>query len=99
MSDASLIIPGLIQVGAHDEKKGGALVQIGSAVGWTMPRGIATWRREVSVVLKEDLTPALLKDLGVVLPEEQGEAASVTRARRAAASCSLVAIEGPIADQ
>ena len=99
MSDASLIIPGLIQVGAYDDKKRASLVLIGSAVGWTMPRGINTWRREVSVVNKGDLTPDSLSELGVVLPEQQGEPASVGRARRAAEACSLVAVEGPIAEQ
>ena len=58
MTDAALIIPGVIHVAIDASAKGsGALVQIGPAVGWTMSRGVNTWTRELSVVAKEDLTP------------------------------------------
>src|SRR5258706_3362997 len=99
MSDASLIVPGLIHVGSHEGQDGAALVLVGAAVGWTMPKGIHTWRRELSVVLKEDLNPAVCSALGVVLPEAQGDDQSVPRARKAAQVCNLVAVEGEIADQ
>src|SRR5437762_3129152 len=98
MSDASLIVPGLIHVGGH-EGQDGALVQVGAAVGWTMPKGIHTWRRELSVVLKEDLNAGLCSALGVVLPEAQGDEQSVPRARKAAQICSLVAVEGEIIEK
>src|SRR5882672_9137894 len=99
MSEASLIVPGLIHVGGHEGLDGAALVQVGAAVGWTMPKGIHTWRRELSVVLKEDLNPALCSALGVVLPEAQGDEQSVPRARKAAQICNLVAVEGEIAEK
>jgi hypothetical protein len=98
MSDASLIVPGVIHVGGH-ERQDGALVQVGAAVGWTMPKGIQTWRRELSVVLKEDLNPALCSSLGVVLPEAQGDDQSVPRARKAAQACNLVAVEGDLVEK
>ncbi len=100
MSDASLIIPGVIHVGTDESSRGiGAPAQVGLAVGWTMPRGVHTWSRELSVVIKEEVTPALQRELGVVLPEEQGDPEVVPRARRAAQSCNLVAVDGEIADQ
>ncbi len=100
MTDASLIIPGLIHVGADESGKGtGAPAQIGVAVGWTMPRGVHTWSRELSVVIKEEITPALQRELGVVLPEEQGDPEVVPRARHAAQACNVVAVDGEIVDQ
>jgi hypothetical protein len=64
-----------------------------------MPKGIHTWRRELSVVLKEDLNPALCSSLGVVLPEAQGDDQSVPRARKAAQVCNLVAVEGDLIEK
>jgi len=100
MTDAALIIPGVIHVGSDASGKGVAgLVQMGPAVGWTMSRGVNTWSRELSVVVKEDLTPALRKELNVVLPEEQGDPDVVPRACRAAKACKLVAVEPPVVEQ
>jgi hypothetical protein len=99
MSDASLIVPGLVHVGGREGQAAGALVQVGAAAGWTMPKGIHSWRRELSVALKADLNPALCASLGVVLPESQGDDQSVPRARKAAQACSLVAVEGELADK
>jgi hypothetical protein len=99
MSDATLTIPGLIFVGAESTGKDNAVVHLGSAVGWTIPRGVHTWSRELSVVMKEDLKPELLRELGVVLPEDQGDPEVVPRARRAAQACKVVAVEGDLADR
>src|SRR5258705_354609 len=99
MSDATLTIPGLIFVGAEGAGRDHAVVHLGAAVGWTIPRGVHTWSRELSVVMKDDLTPALRRELGVVLPEEQGDPEVVPRARRAAQACKVVAVEGPLAEQ
>jgi hypothetical protein len=99
MSDATLTIPGLIFVGAEGAGKDAAVVHLGAAVGWTIPRGVHTWSRELSVVLKEALTPELRRELGVVLPEEQGDPELVPRARRAAQACKVVAVERPLSDQ
>jgi hypothetical protein len=98
MSDASLIVPGLVHVGVENPSRPGALVQMGTAVGWTIARGIATWRRELTVVLREEITADLVGQLGVVLPEQQGEPHLVPRATRAARASKLVAVEGGIAD-
>ena len=70
MTDATLTIPGLLFIGAESADKDAAVVRLGPAVGWTIPRGINTWSRELTVVMKQDLTPELRKQLGVVLPEE-----------------------------
>src|SRR5260221_8118977 len=99
MSDATLTIPGLIFIGAEAPGKGAAIVQLGPAVGWTIPRGINSWSRELSVVLKQDITPDLQRGLGVVLPEQQGDPELVPKSRLAAQACKVVAVEGPILDQ
>src|SRR5260221_4668734 len=99
MSDATLTIPGLIFIGAEAPGKGAAIVQLGPAAGWTIPRGINSWSRELSVVLKQDLTPDLLRGLGVVLPERQADPELAPKARLAAQACNMVAVEGPIVDQ
>jgi hypothetical protein len=99
MSEATLTIPGLIFVGAEGAGKDAAVVHLGAAVGWTIPRGVHTWSRELSVVLKEALTPELRRELGVALPEEQGDPELVPRARRAAQACKVVAVERPLSDQ
>jgi hypothetical protein len=99
MSDATLTLPGLLFIGAEAPGKGAAIVQLGAAAGWTTPRGINSWSRELSVVLKPDLTAELQKELGVVLPEQQGDPELVPKARLAAQACKVVAVEGPIVDQ
>src|SRR5579859_7172854 len=99
MTDATLIIPGVLFVGAESADKDTAVVQLGTAVGWTIPRGVATWSRELSVVTKQDLTPEISKELGVVLPEDQGDADVVPRARRAAQACKLVAIDRALSEK
>src|SRR5439155_22298823 len=99
MSDATLTIPGLVFVGAPGAGKDTAVVQLGAAVGWTIPRGVHTWTRELSVVTKDDLTPELRRQLGVVLPEEQGDPELVPRAQSAAKACKIVAVERPLSDQ
>src|SRR5258708_11002104 len=99
MTDATLTIPGLLFIGAESADKDAAVVHLGPAVGWTIPRGVATWSRELTVVMKQDLTPELRKELGVVLPEEQGDAEVVPRARRAAQACKLVAVERTLSEQ
>jgi len=98
MTDATLTIPGLVFIGAEGAKDA-AVVQIGPAVGWTIPKGIHTWSRELSVVVKEDLTPELQRELGVVLPEQQGDPELVPRARKAAQASKLVAVEQPLSDK
>jgi hypothetical protein len=99
MSEATLTIPGLIFVGAEGAGKDNAVVHMGAAVGWTIPRGVHTWSRELSVVLKDQLTPELRRELGVLLPEEQGDPELVPRARSAAQACKIVAVERPLSDQ
>ena len=99
MSDASLIIPGLIQVGAYDDKNGLRSFRSEAPSVGRCPaastRGDARSRSSTRVT-----SPRIsLNELGVVLPEQQGEPAAVARARRAAEACSLVAVEGPIAEQ
>jgi hypothetical protein len=99
MTDVTLTIPGLVFIGAEGAGKDAAVVQIGSAVGWTIPKGVHTWSRELSVVVKEDITPDLQKELGVVLPEQQGDPEFVPRARKAAQASKLVAVEQPLSDK
>jgi hypothetical protein len=99
MSDASLIVPGLVHVGGEiPGRPADGVVQTGPHVGWTNARGIHTWRRELTVVLKEEVTADLAGALGVVLPEQQGEPNMVPRAIRAARASKLLAVEGSIAD-
>jgi hypothetical protein len=98
MTDATLTIPGLVFIGAEGAKDT-AVVQIGPAVGWTIPKGVHSWSRELSVVVKEDVTPDLQKELGVVLPEQQGDPELVPRARKAAQASKLVAVEQPLSDK
>jgi hypothetical protein len=99
MTDATLIIPGVLFIGAESSDKDTAVVQLGTAVGWTIPRGVSTWSRELTVVMKQDVTPELRKELGVLLPEDQGDADVVPRARRAAQACKLVAIERALTEK
>src|SRR5690348_3032695 len=99
MSDATLTIPGLIFVGTEGAGRDNAVVHLGAAVGWTIPRGLHTWSRELSVVAKETLTPDLRRELGVLLPEEQGDPEVVPRARRAAQACKIVAVERTLAER
>src|SRR6266498_3469225 len=99
MSDATLTIPGLVFIGTEGAGKDTAVVQLGSAVGWTIPKGLHTWSRELSVVVKEDMTPDLQREFGVVLPEQQGDPEFVPRARKAAEASKIVAVEQPLADK
>src|SRR5215831_7367265 len=99
MSEATLTIPGVLFVGAEGSGKDNAVVHMGAAVGWTIPRGVHTWSRELSVVFKDQLKPEIRRELGVLLPEEQGDPELVPRARHAAQACKVVAVERPLSDQ
>lgn len=98
MSGESLGIPGLLYVGVSPEHELAAL-QVGPSVGWIALKGLGTWSREISVVLKSDLTPALCGKLGVALPEAKAEAAKLPQATRAAKASTLVAVESSVADK
>src|SRR5262245_12709598 len=98
MSDLPLSVPGIVHVGPPDPERR-ALVQLGPAAGWLAPQGIRSWSREVSVAFKGDVAQALRTELGVVLPEEQVDASKAPRAQKAAQSCTLVAVEGDLADK
>ena len=80
MSDATLTIPGLVFIGTAAAGTHASVIHLGPAVGWTIPRGLNTWSREVSVVMKLDVTPELQRQLGLVLPEQQGNAEVIPRA-------------------
>jgi len=48
-----------------------SVVHLGAASGWTKPRGIRQWAREVSAIRRSALTEVLRKELGATLPHEQ----------------------------
>jgi hypothetical protein len=51
------------------------------------------------VALKQDLTPELQRELGVHLPEQQGDPDLVPKARLAAQACKVVAVEESLQEQ
>lgn len=98
MSGASLSVPGVLHVGAPTEQEL-AVLHMGPGVGWVALKGIHTWSREVSVVLKADVTEALCRELGVTLPEARPEAATLQNAQRAAQASNLVAVDSSLVDK
>ena len=98
MSGASLGVPGVLYVGTSGEQEL-AVLHVGPAVGWVALKGIHTWSREISVVLKADVTEAIGRELGVTLPERQPEAAGLQNALRAAQASSLVAVDSSLVDK
>jgi hypothetical protein len=98
MSGASLGVPGVLYVGTSGEQEL-AVLHVGPAVGWVALKGIHTWSREISVVLKADVTEAIGRELGVTLPERQPEAAGLQNALRAAQASGLVAVDSSLVDK
>jgi len=63
--DAILAVGGILFVGAV--ASGRSRVQMGPAAGWTVPRGIADWERELSFVTRASMTPGLASALRATL--------------------------------
>jgi hypothetical protein len=97
MSGATVSVPGVLHVGVSGEQER-AVLHVGPAAGWVAAKGIRTWSREISVVAKADVSDALCRELGVVLPERRPEIAALENARRAAQASPLVAAESSIAE-
>ena len=74
-------------------------MHVGPGVGWVALKGIHTWSREISVVLKTDVNEATCRELGVTLPEAHPEAARLENARRAAQASTLVAVDSAVVDK
>jgi hypothetical protein len=91
-TETTLSVPGVVYVGAPDGS-GRALVLVGAGVGWVRHEGIAQWQSEVSVALKSDLTEETRAALGVRLPEAGIDANRHPHAAKAAAACTLVALD------
>ncbi len=98
MSGASLGVPGVLYVGTSSEQEL-AVLHVGPGVGWVALKGIHTWSREISVVLKADVTDAIGRELGVTLPERLPEAAGLQNALRAARASNLVAVDSSLVDK
>src|SRR5579859_7422119 len=71
---------------------GDSYVRLGPAAGWLTPRGIQRWEREIFLVARADMTPALARALRATLPLEQIAPKKYPRAHRAAELAPLVAI-------
>jgi len=97
MSGASLTVPGLLHVGTSGEHEL-AVLHAGPWVGWVALKGIRTWSREVSVVLKADVRGPILTELGVMLPEGRPEMARLSNVQRAARASDLVAVDSSLVD-
>jgi hypothetical protein len=97
MSGSSLSVPGVLHVGMSAEREVAPL-HVGPGVGWIALKGIRTWSREISVVLKADVREKVRGELGVTLPEDQPEAARLANAQRAARASNLVAVESSLVD-
>ena len=97
MSGASLSVPGVLHVGSSEHDL--AVLHVGPTAGWVALKGIRTWSREIAVVRKADLTDAIRKELALVLPEAQPQAASLANAKRAAQASPLVAVESGVAEK
>jgi hypothetical protein len=98
MSGASLGVPGVLYVGPSPEQEL-AVLHVGPAVGWVALKGIHTWSREVSVALKADVTDAMARELGVMLPEAMADKERLVNARRAARASTLVAVDSSLVDK
>jgi hypothetical protein len=97
MSGASVSVPGILHVGGSDDQER-VVLHLGPAAGWVAAKGIRTWSREIAIVVKAELSDAVCRELGVVLPERRPEAATLANARRAAQASPLVAAESSIAE-
>jgi hypothetical protein len=80
-------------------EQGLAVLHVGSSVGWVALKGVSTWSREISVVVKAEVSEAFCRELGITLPESQPEAARLPNARRAALASTLVAVEPVLVDK
>ncbi len=98
MSGASLSVPGLLYVGTSTEREP-AVLHLGATAGWVALKGLHTWSREISVVLKADVSESVCRKLGVTLPEAHPEAANLAHARNAARASRLVAVEASLVDK
>ena len=98
MSGASIGVPGLLYVGTPGEQEL-AVLHVGPAVGWVALKGLHTWSREISVVFKAEVSEALRRELGVTMPEDLPEAATLPNARRAALASNLVGVDPSLVDK
>ncbi len=67
--ETTLVVPGILSVGPMASGK--SRICVGPAAGWMTPRGITAWEREISFVLRADMTPAFGSALRATLPDEQ----------------------------
>ena len=67
--EATLAVPGILSV--SPAASGRARVRVGPAAGWMTPQGIAGWEREITFVLRGDMTVAFASALRATLPGEQ----------------------------
>jgi hypothetical protein len=98
MSGASLGVPGVLYVGTSSEQELAAL-HVGPGVGWVALKGIHTWSQEISVVHKADVSEAVSRQLGVMLPERQPDMSRLHNAQRAAQASDLVAVDSSLVDK
>jgi hypothetical protein len=94
--EAFLVVPGLLCVSAAPS--GQRIVRLGPAAGWMIPAGIMRWERELSFMVRTDMTAELARALHATLPSEQIAAARFPLASRAAEASPLLALGGNLVE-
>jgi hypothetical protein len=94
--DAILAVGGILFVGAV--ASGRSRVQMGPAAGWTVPRGIADWERELSFVTRASMTPGLASALRATLAGDQIAPKRFPQTKKAVEASPLLALAGNLVD-
>src|SRR5580698_816763 len=95
-NDAILAVGGLLFVGAP--ASGRSVVWVGPAAGWTVPRGIAQWERELSFVARSGMTPGLASALRATLPDAQIAPKRYPGAKKAVDAAPFLALSSNLVD-
>jgi hypothetical protein len=93
--EAAPAVAGAVQIVPLLQGKG--TVRVGASAGWLTPRGIQHWEREVSFVVRSDVTPELARSLRATLPTEQIAPKKYPLASRAVVATPLLAIASNLA--